>query len=116
MEWKKADSLAGERLVVWSLGNYVSNQRKQYTDGGAMVEIELEKCGSQSWISQTGFRLSWVFNPVENGKRQYYILPAYKYENDTMLLDAVSLGDLKLFLEDTREMLNKQNLNFPEIR
>ena len=37
------DSLG--RLTIYSLGNFLSNQRKRYTDGGLMVEVELEKKG-----------------------------------------------------------------------
>lgn len=37
------DSLG--RLTIYSLGNFLSNQRKRYTDGGLMVEVELEKQG-----------------------------------------------------------------------
>lgn len=37
------DSLGG--LIVYSLGNLLSNQHKRYTDGGLMVRVELEKKG-----------------------------------------------------------------------
>ena len=37
------DSLG--RLTIYSLGNFLSNQHKRYTDGGLMVEVALEKKG-----------------------------------------------------------------------
>ena len=43
MEWTKSDSSLRDRIVVYSLGNYVSNQRTIRRDGGAMVRIELTK-------------------------------------------------------------------------
>jgi len=114
MEWLQADSLNKERIVVWSLGNYVSNQRKRYTDGGAMFSVTLTKGKTLTTISQAGYYLTWVFNPVENGLRQYYILPAKEYENDTLLLDSTSRDDLKVFLNDSRELLKEKNIRIGE--
>lgn len=116
MEWHTADSVNKERLVVWSLGNFVSNQRKQYTDGGAMVSVTLQKTAGKSSIKQAGYKLSWVFNPLISGRRQYYILPAASYENDTILLDAGSRSSLNQFLVDSRKLLGDFNVNMGEIK
>lgn len=115
MEWHRADSMLKEQLVVWSLGNYVSNQRKRYTDGGTMFSVTLQKKEGHAWIKDAGCQLTWVYNPIENGRRQYYILPAAKFENDTVLLDEQSRLDLKQFLSDSRELL-QGNKNIKEIR
>ena len=116
MEWRKSDTLKKEQLVVWSLGNYVSNQRKRYTDGGSIFTVKLQKHAGQTKIKDAGYRLTWVYNPIEKGKRQYYILPAANFENDTILLDPQARGDLKLFLSDSRELLDENNLNIREIK
>jgi len=116
MEWHKADSLKKEQLVVWSLGNYVSNQRKRYTDGGTMFSIKLKKESGHTSIKEAGYQLTWVHNPVEKGKKQYYILPAARFENDTILLGPQARSDLKLFLSDSKELLEGNNLNIKEIR
>ncbi len=116
MEWHKADSLKKEQLVVWSLGNYVSNQRKRFTDGGTMFSLKLQKESGRTTIKDAGYQLTWVHNPVEKGKKQYYILPAAKYENDTILLGPQARSDLKLFLSDSRELLDGNNINIKEIR
>ena len=116
MEWHKADSSGKEHIVVWSLGNYVSNQRKRFTDGGAMVSVTLQKQGGRAYITEAGYRLTWVYNPIVKGKRQYYILPGARFENDTVLLDAQSRNDLRQFLSDSRELLGEGNLNVPEVR
>ncbi len=115
MEWRKADSLKKEQLVVWSLGNYISNQRKRYTDGGAMVKITLQKESGKTIIKDAAYQLSWVFNPTINSRKQYFILPAARFENDTVLLDAQTRADLKLFLSDSHELL-EGNLNIREIK
>lgn len=73
MEWRRSDTLAKEQLVVWSLGNYVSNQRKRYTDGGTMVKITLHKQAGKTRVKDATYQLTWVYNPIAEGKRQYYI-------------------------------------------
>ena len=116
MEWRRNDSLKKDQLVVWSLGNFVSNQRKQYTDGGTTFKITLQKESGHTRIKDAGFQLTWVYNPTIDGKKQYYILPAARYENDTVLLDKQSQADLKVFLNDSRELLNSSNLMVKEIK
>jgi hypothetical protein len=44
----------------------------------------------------------WVLNPARDGKKQYYILPAARYENDTVLLYNQAQADLKVFMNDSR--------------
>ena len=116
MEWRTSDTLKKEQLVIWSLGNYVSNQRKRYTDGGTMFLIKLQKESGQTKIKEAGYQLTWVYNPIEKGKKQYYILPAARFENDTVLLNEQAQGDLKQFLSDSRDLLDGNNLNIKEIR
>lgn len=116
MEWHKADSLTKDRIVVWSLGNYVSNQRKQYTDGGAMFELTLEKKAGKTKVTNAGYRLSWVYNPVIQGKRRYYILPAAQFEFDTILLEKSAQDGFKQFISDSRKLLNTNNMNVFELK
>jgi len=116
MEWRTNDTLKKEQLVVWSMGNFVSNQRKQYTDGGTLFRFTLQKESGHTRIKDAGYQLTWVYNPVKDGKKQYYILPAARYENDTVLLDKQSQADLKVFLNDSRELLNASNLMVKEMK
>lgn len=115
MEWRTADSLNKEKLVVWSLGNYVSNQRKRYTDGGAMVGLVLRKENGRTTLKEATYQLTWVYNPLVKGKRQYYILPAARFETDTSFMDKDSFGALGTFLDDSRELMQK-NIRFTEKR
>ena len=114
MIWEKTDST--EHLVVYSMGNFVSNQRKRYTDGGAMFQLVLEKdsIGNTS-ISEAGYFLTWVHTPTENGQRQYYVLPAAQYEFDEKLKESEEdYQQMELFIEDSRSHLQKNNRNVPE--
>lgn len=75
---KKVDD-GQQQLTVYSLGNFVSNQRKDYTDGGAMVRIELTKENDEVKITHAEYMLTWVHLPVVNGRKQYLVLPASIY-------------------------------------
>jgi poly-gamma-glutamate synthesis protein (capsule biosynthesis protein) len=118
MVWEKAsDSLGKESLIVYSLGNFVSNQRKRYTDGGAMFKLTLQKEGNQTSIKDGGYMLTWVYTPQEKGKKQYYILPAAKYENNPDFFDnEASYTQMKAFIKDSRELFDTENENIPEYR
>jgi len=106
MEWRKNDSTNKEHLVVWSLGNFVSNQRKRYTDGGTTFSLTLQKQAGKTRIKEAGYFLTWVYNPTTNGKKSYYILPVSHFEQDSTFMDKESLASMKQFAADARELLN----------
>lgn len=104
-----------EELIVYSLGNFVSNQRKRYTDGGAMFKMTLAKEGQKTRIKNCGHYFTWVYTPTENGKKQYYVLPAAQYENNADFFDgAESFNQMKAFLEDSRKLFGEENVAVPE--
>lgn len=116
MVWEKAasDSLK-ERLVVYSLGNFVSNQRKRYTDGGAMFKLVLRKENDKSFIKEAGYILTWVHTPTEEGQKKYYVLPAAKYESDsTFFNNPEDFDKMSLFIDDSRLLFGAENQNVPE--
>ena len=58
-----------DRIAVFSLGNFVSNQRKKGTDGGSMVRIEITR-DADSWkISNAGYYLTWVIYLLQTEER-----------------------------------------------
>lgn len=116
MERTLADSCRNDRIVVFSLGNYVSNQRTIRRDGGAMVRIELEKTGSLTSVSRAGYYLTWVHTPVENGKKRFYVLPCSVFENKPEHFSRLSdYQKMKLFIRNSRNLLNSGNSGIQEI-
>lgn len=105
-------------FIAYSLGNYVSNYGTwRYCDGGALAQIKLVKHpnGDLS-IENAGYYLIWVYRPkrMTNGKlRDYYVLPVSQYESDTSI-GLSFLKQMKLFIKDSRALLQKNNLNVPE--
>lgn len=80
------DSTRRNHLLVYSLGNYVSNQRDMYKDGGAMVSFTLLKTWNRKTIINPEYHLTWVYTPVENEKKNYYIIPVNLPYNDSLAL------------------------------
>ncbi len=104
-----------ELMVAYSLGNYVSNQRQQYCDGGAMLFIKFRKYGDIVEIVETGYILTWVWTPLINGKKQFYILPVSQFEHNPDFFDAQSYSLMTRFIDDSRKHLQTNNLNIREM-
>ncbi|MCA1741906.1 MAG: CapA family protein, partial [Bacteroidales bacterium] len=67
------DSCSIKNPVVWSMGNFVSNQRTRRRDGGAMIRLDLASRGDTTVITDAGYILTWVYTPTEEGKRRFYV-------------------------------------------
>lgn len=116
MEWRKEK----DQFVVYSLGNYVSGQRKRYTDGGALAYIGLEKIAYRpdsaiTHIDSASYFLHWVYR-TEDTKKDYYMLPVLKEEHDSISIikDAASRAAFKTFVNDSRALYNRYNKNVKE--
>jgi hypothetical protein len=104
-----------DQLVIYSLGNFVSNQRQPGTDGGQMLRVVLRRHGDDVVIANAGYVLTWVHRPKVAGNYQFFILPAanfytrsdfFKHKGDHLTL--------MTFVNNSRKLLNKNNLNTPE--
>lgn len=116
MEWRKDKN----QLVAYSLGNFVSGQRKRYTDGGALVTIELEKISydqdsAVTMIDTANYLLEWVYRTAD-AEKNYYVLPVPVFENDTtgFIKDAASREAFSIFTDDSRALFKKHNINIVE--
>lgn len=113
-EWI-SDSTQTEKFITYSLGNFVSNQRKRYTDGGQMVKLVLKKQGNAVSIDESGHYLTWVYTPVIEGKKHFHILPCAKYEMEPdFFISSEHFEKMQLFIADSRNLLNGSNSNVGE--
>ncbi len=89
IEWKK-NSGADETFTVFSLGNFLSNQRKFPRDGSILVSLELTKNKHQTTISKLDIIPIWVYKYIKNKKRHYEILPVedFMYKPDYFIENA----------------------------
>lgn len=110
------DSISNkDDVVVYSLGNFISNQRKPKTDGGSIVRIELTKTGGKYKVSNAGYYLTWVYTPIVKYRKQFYIIPCSEFENKADFFDKPDAYDqMKKFISDSRRLLNGQNINVNE--
>jgi len=115
MVWIRNPDTGKDEVVVYSLGNFISNQRKPRTDGGSIVRIELTREKDTTKISNAGYYLTWVYTPIEKYRKKFFILPCSEFENKPEYFDkAENFRLMKTFISDSRELLNKQNINIKE--
>ncbi|HEX2969923.1 MAG TPA: CapA family protein [Bacteroidales bacterium] len=109
MAWvKKSNGKDG--IVVYSLGNFISNQRKPKTDGGTIVKIELTKKNDTISVANAGYYLTWVYTPVENSKTRFYILPCSVFGNKQEFFNkSADFSMMSVFIYESRKLLNSQN-------
>lgn len=97
-------------VVIYSMGNLVSNQRDVNCDGGIMVEMELEKRLYPPTMRVTTCRYMpyWVHRGTVDSLYQYYIVPSTDaveypeyYQIEEGLLEA-----LRTFDRNTRQRLH----------
>jgi poly-gamma-glutamate synthesis protein (capsule biosynthesis protein) len=72
---RPVEEKAEDFLSVYSLGNFLSNQRRFPRDGSVLVSVEFIK--NQEGVSIKNMKVIpiWVYKYVEDGKRHYEILP-----------------------------------------
>jgi poly-gamma-glutamate synthesis protein (capsule biosynthesis protein) len=111
----KNNVTGNDDVVIYSLGNFVSNQRKPKTDGGSMVRIELTRTGEKYNISNAGYYLTWVYAPIEKYRKKFFILPCSEFENKPDFFDKPEAYlRMKKFISDSRKFFNEQNIDIKE--
>lgn len=95
-------------IVVYSMGNLVSNQRDVNTDGGIMIELTLTKTQESAKIEQQcQYMPYWVYRGTVDSLYQYYIVPSTDAvaNPDSYQISGADLKALQLFDENTRKRL-----------
>ena len=104
-----------EFLTVFSLGNFVSNQRAERKDGGAMFRLSFEKTDNNIQISRKEYIPVWVHKYMEKEKYHFQILPcARPIYNEKYFSNKEDFQKMKTFLDNTRAHLNTNNLAIKE--
>lgn len=94
--------------VFYSLGNFVSNQRKPLTDGGMMAHIVLSKSDNDTPIAieSVNYSLVWVHKYFLNNKPVYRLLPL---QTDTMGYNLQSADEwaMNRFVKGVEKIMGK---------
>lgn len=88
---------AGNSITVYSLGNFISNQRMRYSDGGVMAKVTVEK-------DSVGCQFDLDILPVWVRKEGYVVFP--QSVADTTNLNTAERAACNLFFEDTRKIFS----------
>jgi len=94
--------------VVYSLGNFISNQRERYTDGGIIAGLYLTKIDSITVLDSLDYMPYGVWRDDQPTGSTFHILPVSRYEADTMIHSKMKQADidrLKTFATDVRKHL-----------
>ena len=98
------------------MGNFVSNQRTRRRDGGMMIRLDITARGDSAYISDAGYVLTWVYTPVENGKKKFYILPCAGFESRPEFFQSPEHYDaMMLFIADARRLMDNNGTGFREM-
>jgi poly-gamma-glutamate synthesis protein (capsule biosynthesis protein) len=112
----EADTSGIRNPVVWSMGNFVSNQRTRRRDGGLMIRLDITANRDNPVISDAGYVLTWVYTPVEKGKKKFYILPCAEFEEKPEFFQTPEdYNAMILFTRDARRLLDTHGKGFREM-
>lgn len=73
-------------FVIYSMGNFISNQRWRYSDGGAVLSFTLTKDLSKGsiFLKNVEYLPIWVFKGETHNGREYIIIPSEASFSDSL--------------------------------
>lgn len=99
-------------FVVYSLGNFVSNQRWRYSDGGIIFNFNITKniYTDSVYISDISYMPIWVFKGDTKMGKEFIILPSSDYNNNKYdYLSEADADSMKRSYFDTISQLTKES-------
>lgn len=112
MEVRPDAHTAARHLVVYSLGNYISNMSAPNTDGGAMVKLELKRIGHITALADCSYSLVWTSRPaLRGGTGNYLLYPAARPPKEIKEAERTRLDR---FLQSARNLFKKNNIGIYE--
>jgi len=121
-QFKTANGNIDSGFVAYSLGNFISNQRWRYSDGGTILNFTLAKNLNSGKVELTSVEYLpiWVFKGITEYGYEYIVLPSeisrkdslpnYLTEKDIELMNQC-FEDTRAILEKNYSGINMQNLN-----
>lgn len=71
--------------VAYSLGNFISNQRRSQTDGGLLLEVDIAKKSgaNRAYLDDLNYHIVWRYIQKTASKTNYLVLPVHQYLENT---------------------------------
>lgn len=112
--WRGQDGVP-DRLIVYSLGNFISNMSRENTDGGAMLKVVLCRKGLRRYIASAQYSLVYCSRyENEQGKEDIRVVPAVswseKKQNSSFSVDSALIK----YIKNTRSLLKEYNKEVEE--
>lgn len=110
------DGSEKEALVVYSLGNFISNQQKPHTDGGILFQVDLlkRKGSPKVQVGEHGIIPVWRYiHKSASGKTTFFALPVSSVERNADLVPGMPLSAqnaLLKYAEDLRKRVKYREL------
>lgn len=111
MEVRTDGHLYDKHLVVYSLGNFISNMSQVDTDGGAMVKLELKKLWGVTRLEKCSYALVWTSRPTLSGKKNFELYPS---EFISKPLRTEEVMRFSRFLDNARKLFERHNKGIKE--
>lgn len=84
---------AKERVIAYSLGNFISNQKAPYKDAGMILNLHFQKNNTTNEVvfKSANYIPTWVsIDDTEELKKNFMILPVGQYLNNPDLLNTLT--------------------------
>ena len=104
-----------QKLITYSLGNFISNQKKKNTDGGLLLNVRLEKNfeTKETRLVDNEYTLLWRHvESDEKGKKTYRVLPIPTFEKNDhpkLKIPDAELTKMNSFAARMRKHLSKSD-------
>ena len=109
MEVRHSKEFDKNVLLVYSMGNFISNQSDIDCRGGAMVKVSLRMENGCAVIVEPRYELFFVQKPKARGEN-YILIPETRPE----LLRPDSKGEFTRFMQRTHDLVMINNKNVPQ--
>ena len=95
---------ADSHLVVYSLGNFISNMSAPGTDGGLIVQLKLRKVEGHTYMNDCRYAFVWTSRPALSGKSIYKVYPV---NVDSNLLNDNEILKRNHFVKASRQLFKE---------
>ena len=108
MEVRYSQEYGKKVLLVYSMGNFISNQSDIDTRGGAMVKVSLRMQNDHAVIVEPRYKLFFVQKPVARGQN-YVLIPEARPD----LLRPDAKAEFTRFMSRTHDLVTSHNIDVP---
>ncbi|MCB9205837.1 MAG: CapA family protein [Ignavibacteriales bacterium] len=112
-KFKTVDANLDSGFVVYSLGNFVSNQRWRYSDGGIIFNFEITKniFTDSVYVSDINYLPIWVFKGTTEKGKEFIVLPSENFDSTNVynFMTKADIDSMKRSYFDSVEQMTSES-------